>query len=292
MERRKITELVERYRRNPELADVFVEGRTDRLFFDWYFGIEGMRDVKVYEIDTVDISPADCAASDLPDNRRSRVVILARELAAALGAVAAALRVCCVADRDTWAASLPDPNPMLFLTDYCDLESYLFSPYYMDKFIKLVLRIEKDSGVMLKQLERILTEVFMIRAANSTLRWGMHWIEFQQTCQVLPSSIAFNPPQFVDQYLMKNNRVGDKSQFMAAFDEARRKFSLPPHHRIRGHDMAALLYRYANAVLKSRMPFKDEDALERCMLGLLEVEHVRAWPLISAIRQRIASPSV
>ncbi len=54
-ERRTLEELVTRYQLEPELRDIYVEGKTDKILLEWFLEQKGVENFAVYEIDTVEI---------------------------------------------------------------------------------------------------------------------------------------------------------------------------------------------------------------------------------------------
>jgi hypothetical protein len=67
--RRTLDELVARYVLEPDLRDIYVEGKTDKLFLEWFLRNRGIEDIAVYEIETVDISADKLFEPQLKDNK-------------------------------------------------------------------------------------------------------------------------------------------------------------------------------------------------------------------------------
>ncbi len=137
-DRKRIVELIELYRLEPSLKDIYVEGVTDREIIAWYLRRRGRRDISIYPIDTVDVPKEVTARYSLPpDCNRSRVVALSYEFAKVPGIKAT---VMCVADRDyeDYAPTL-NHNPFLVLTDFCAVENYFWDAYAIDKFLSVCL---------------------------------------------------------------------------------------------------------------------------------------------------------
>ena len=58
MVRRTIPELTAKYRLNPLIRDVFVEGRFDRMILRWFFDAVKLKDVTVVQIQLVEVPDA------------------------------------------------------------------------------------------------------------------------------------------------------------------------------------------------------------------------------------------
>ena len=116
--RRTLDELVSRYKLEPSLCDIYVEGKTDKLFLEWFLNDRGIKDFAVYDIDTIDL-PTEILLNDfqLKDNKRSRVIALALYLQKQMSVVHS--HVICIADKDfDWLLDIQYECDCLFFTDY------------------------------------------------------------------------------------------------------------------------------------------------------------------------------
>ena len=62
MTRRTIPELVAKYRLNPGVREVYVEGEFDRRVIRWYLNSKQLRDVAVIRVEVVDVFRASFSA--------------------------------------------------------------------------------------------------------------------------------------------------------------------------------------------------------------------------------------
>ena len=135
--RRTLDELVARYELEPDLRDIYVEGKTDKLFLEWFLRNRGIQNIVVYEIETVDISAEKLFELQLKDNNRSRVITLALYLQDKFPETTP--HVICIADKDfDWLFDITYQCDLLFFTDYSCLEMYLFNELQLDniKFLE------------------------------------------------------------------------------------------------------------------------------------------------------------
>jgi len=121
---RALEELVARYSQDPDFADIYVEGVTDRGLLGWYFVEIGRPDITAYEIQTVAIPVALIRKYGLENNNRGRVIALGRFLREQLGPGIGAIGVI---DGDLdYALREPEPSPFILRSDFTSMEMYFF----------------------------------------------------------------------------------------------------------------------------------------------------------------------
>jgi hypothetical protein len=177
--RRKLDELVARYELEPSLHDVYVEGLTDKSIIQWFLDESNLdtKNCTVYEIDTVDIPTDQLFALGLNDSNRSRVIFLAFQLQRLIET--SLPHVVCIADRDfdDLIGSSSIESELLLFTDYTSIEMYLFDSNMIEKFLRLALRKDDLEAVnIIKNISHSLEEMFLLRAANQSLSYGMQWL--------------------------------------------------------------------------------------------------------------------
>ncbi|MBU1633336.1 hypothetical protein KJ762_02365, partial [bacterium] len=95
--RRTLEEIHALYQVEPELRDLYVEGSSDKCFFDWYIESTGEANVTVYPIELIDIPDEILQKHSLPSgSNKARLIALSYEVASS----PAAAGVMCIADRD------------------------------------------------------------------------------------------------------------------------------------------------------------------------------------------------
>ena len=76
----KLEVLKAKYKLHPSLKDVYVEG-CDTGFYQWFFHAKGIKDVKVYSIDTVEIHGNIIEGYGLKrGSSKNKVIALSKEL--------------------------------------------------------------------------------------------------------------------------------------------------------------------------------------------------------------------
>jgi hypothetical protein len=281
MQPRTITELVERYRRYPEFADVYVEGSTDRLVFTWFLRAVGLTHVQVYEIGTVEVPDESCKEHGVDVGNRGRVLVLASYLEKNLGT---RLQVACIADRDGEAG--PPSSRYTQFTDWSDLECYAFDDYHIEKFLRLGLRLERDAAGLVRNIGMCLVSACALRRANHQLGWGMEWVPLQGSLDAHRAGVTFDEAGFVSRYLSKNARLSDRMAFEEKYRLVRSGCAgVDERHNIRGHDVCEILYAYAVKVLGGKNPFRNADGVSRYLLSLVELKRLRELPLFGLLEQ-------
>lgn len=299
--RRKLDELVARYELEPTLHDVYVEGLTDKSIIQWFLKESNLEESNldlnnctVYEIDTVDIPTDQLFALGLNDNNRSRVIFLAFELQRLFeGSLP---HVICIADRDfdNLIANLNIESELLLFTDYTSMEMYLFDSKIIEKFLRLVLhRDDLESVNILTNISPILEEMFLLRAANESLNYGMEWLSLASLKRCFKKrkggSMKFDSNDFVDKYLNKNNRISDKITFLDKVKELRNKNISEIRNKIRGHDFIQIFCLYVDPYVPNHIKgFVEPEIAFRSLLCCLDVDYLMKERLFQELIGRLS----
>jgi Protein of unknown function (DUF4435) len=282
-QRRTLEELVARYELEPELRDIYVEGYSDYLFFQWFLDKSKCQNSAVYEIDTVQIAEEILVQHGLDNGNRGRVIALALELERKL---VHPHQATCVADRDFDAITGRTFScGILLFTDYSCLEMYTFNECALSKFLSIVVRTSAISArQLLASLYPILQEVFLIRLTSIKLQLALSWISFTKCCTAKRGNIEFNAAQFIRNYLTSNSAWDGRDQFLETLTELRQHLTDDYRHHIRGHDYVEILSLYMNSISNKRI-FSD-DVIARSIMGVLEYDDLKNEHLFNLILTR------
>ena len=294
--RRKLDELVARYELEPSLHDVYVEGLTDKCIIQWFLEESNLdtENVAVYEIDTIDIPTDWLLALGLNDNNRSRVIFLACQLQSLFeGSLPS---VICIADKDfdNLIATSHIESELLLFTDYTSIEMYLFDSNIIEKFLRLALGKDDLEAVnILTNISRILEEMFLLRAANQSLSYGMEWLSSASLKRCFKrrngGKIEFDSNDFVDKYLNKNNRTSEKIAFLDKVKELRNKNISEIRNKIRGHDFIKLFCWYIEPYLpKNKKGFSEPEIVLGTLLCCLDVDDLMQEKLFQELTRRVS----
>jgi hypothetical protein len=281
-EKRSLEEVLTIYAFEPSLKDIFLEGRTDKNFVEWYLRANGARDVSVYPIELIDIPVHVIQKHGLaPGSNRSRVLAVACELAERYPA---GLKVLCLADRDyeDYRPSVA-ANCYLVYTDCNSLDLYAFTPAAIDKFVTVALGGLPLCVVdLMDALNSVLQELYALRLVNELLKWGMKWIPFAKYVKVRKGVISFDEKGFVRATLQKNNRWQERSLFSDKVRETKKLLAQEAGRRTRAHDLSDLLLLIIRHMRKDRK-YGNSETLEGSLMASLECRDLERLPFFQRI---------
>jgi hypothetical protein len=284
LDRRTIRELVAKYRLEPSIRDIFVEGPADRAIVSWALRACRCADAKVFEIATVEVPAALLRANDLTSGERQRVQALARELERLLGPTAP--QPTCVIDADCdRLLGIPLGEAPLFATDYPSMEVYLFHEEDLGRFMNLVLgRGVDDISRVMRGYAAVLQELFLIRAANYALGLGLNWLDFTKCCTT-NGEIHFDRDEFINRILDQQALRHRKEELLEAVGFLRRRAAPEIRHQIHGHDFIALL-NFENSRRARRAGLPNEQAVRSALIACLGTDRVLQEGLFRVLQRR------
>lgn len=286
--RRTIAELGTLYTWEPQIRDVVVEGADDRAILKWYLDNRCDTAVTVLEINSIDVPNTLVAKYCFGNGNRGRVLTLACELATLLDDRS---RYSCTIiydrDRDTLPPTPAMPNNTI-CTDFSCIEMYLFNSTTIGKFISIVLMTpELDADHTLKTLATVLVRLWVIKAANHLLRFGMTWVSFENICQLDGSNIRFDEAEFIQRYLMRNARLDDADVFRAKVDDIGDSLADDPRYSIDGHHFYDLARWYFRQLANNVNALRDQRGFERAISGCVELDCLDQFSLFQQLRNRV-----
>ncbi|MBP0020875.1 MAG: DUF4435 domain-containing protein [Cyanobacteria bacterium SBLK] len=300
--RRSLRELVSRYKREPELCDIYVEGESDRSFITWFLEAKGLKDFVVYDVATVEIPAENIQNLGLNLNsKRSSVITLANYLEQELAALSDTLRVTCICDRDfdillnnteKWKLKL------LLFTDYSCLEMYWFNEVTIHK---LLHSIKYNGDIkpyhILNILSSILLELFLIRAANQVLDFGIRMLEnYRKCCQLKENSIFFDQDIYITKFLNHGAKRTEEKKFREKIEELRKyaEQNIPdPRMKMHGHDFGEILSWYIKKyIAKNNQSSYNREIVEIMLsLGGQDLTMLESETLFKNLLSRLSSRS-
>ncbi|WP_375504190.1 hypothetical protein [uncultured Nostoc sp.] len=289
--RRTLEELVSRYKFEPELCDIYVEGKTDKLLIEWFLKEKQLQDFAVYEIDTVEIPAQLLFELGLKDNIRSRVIALALHIHDKL--LETPLHITCIADKDfDWLFGKEYQCDLLLFTDYSCLEMYLFNEAVLDKSLRLGLRLSQPkASEILNQVSRVLEDLFLVRATNEALELNMRWLEkFGDCCKFNRNNnqVQFDLKSFITKYLNSNGNRSQESRFITKLEELRAKELIEIRYKIHGHDFTELLCWYIRPYLRKEIRNSyNSEILAGNLLACIDAEKLAQEGLFQRLLARI-----
>lgn len=238
--RRTLNELEQRYRLEPTLRDLYVEGTRDKWMYEWYLKARGCTDISVFNIDSIEIDSDVLDAHGLSSGNRDRVVALALELDQRFPEPINSVR--CVADSDF---NFVLPNNVsadhLLYTDYTSLDLYTYNEWAISKLTVITNMGEQDIRPMLDNITPILNELFIARAASNHLKLGARFPEFLNYCTLQDGLVAFNGDDCFSNWLNSNGLASRRFEFDQIRATLRSVDISDPRMCIRGGDYFVLL---------------------------------------------------
>jgi hypothetical protein len=269
MIRRTIPELVAKYRLNPGVREVYVEGEFDRRVVRWYLNSKQLRDVAVIRIEMVDVPSAVLSRHALSDGAKSQVIGLGMELSTVCGA--ALTQATCVIDADN--DRILDKPPWcncVVPTDYTSMEMYLVRASLLAKYFQAVLGCEDlDVVDLLRQYSAILAELFLIRAANEAINLALRWISFASAYRNDRALREFDRDKFIRSLLQHSSAMGGRDQLLQEIEDLRHKLDGDIRNHSNGHDFLDLLWLDFGTRAK-RCGLQNVEALSSALRGCIE----------------------
>lgn len=270
-QRKTISELLARYRFEPSIRDLFVEGRSDAAVVKRFLRNLNLEHVVVYEVSTVEISPETVLASGQPDGVRGRIMCLALEFGKRLSQESKGAT--CVADRDYDLVLGRDySSSFLLFLDYSCVEMYGFNEVVLDRLLNAIASGAGMSGQnVLRELETLLRRLFLIRATNISLGFHMKWLSsFSSSCTLSSGVVSFDEDDFIRRYLGKNSRLSDVDLFKTRLEELAVKTIGDARLFVRGHDFVHVLSWYLREQASGSSPLYRTEVLEQLLLAYID----------------------
>ena len=267
-----LSDLITEYFLHDDRKDFYLEGRDDCAILSWYLEPVLTQRMCVRDIDAIEIEPAELAKHGFDDGNKNRVLVLAIELDAELPKDSDQVLCIVDADFDYLLGSIIN-NRFLAYTDDSSMEMYGFSEQLLERILRLVIQdFYAKARDILNALSVVLKEIFLIRAANHFLRWGLAWLPFERRCHVrTDGSVVFDYDKFVQDYLSNNGRFHQLKAFKKCVVLLEKKCVGTRTKWVRGHDFSVLLTHYLKSLTENktvREIMKGEVAGRLLFLGL------------------------
>ncbi|MGW7461480.1 hypothetical protein [Streptomyces sp. NPDC054797] len=298
MQRRTLAELVTLYEVEPEIKDVFVEGRSDRNFLENH--VTGGLDsglCKFYAVsDRVHISDGELIAAGLMAGARGRVIWLAQQLAehGAAGSSAAF-----VADKDfaSLGADVATDVRGLFFTDYSSMEAYSLNECTMHKVLRISVGAPPyvTAANLLSGIKEALVSLFVLRLClrdsltGATIppkvlnRWSLEDHSEERIMEVL--RLALNSVSARDRGAVTVEKLYSwYVEFMGKVGPDFRDY-------VNGHDVSLILVRYLKEECSqvfnsdSRRPLQTPSVMEIVLMSSIETVHLSGEGLFVGLRE-------
>ncbi|WML82555.1 hypothetical protein [Streptomyces sp. VNUA74] len=296
--RRTIEELVTLYEVEPDVRDIFVEGRSDRNFLSEYLSDEvGATLCSVYDVsDRVEVPDGELLKAGLLVGKRGRIIWLAQELAQRIPGHESALLV---ADKD-FASLGADPKDEihgLLYTDFSSMEAYALNDRTLSKFLRVAIGAPDyvTPTSLISAIKPALICLFVIRLclrdsgtqavipAKVLSKWDLDDNSEAKVREVFRLSLDKVP---------RDERNGKTPDFLLAeYVACRDKVVGEFRDYINGHDVSVAIVRFLKSECAhvfnadARRPLQTPEVLELVMMSCIEKGHLEAAPMFQALRR-------
>ncbi|MFJ3944438.1 hypothetical protein [Streptomyces griseoaurantiacus] len=296
--RRTVEELITLYEVEPEVRDVFVEGRSDRNFLREYLS-DGSEVTlcAVYDIsDRVEIPDSELLNAGLLVGKRGRVIWLAQELARRIPGHSSALLV---ADKD-FASLGADPKDEihgLLYTDFSSMEAYALNNRTLSKLLRVAIGAPDyvTPASLISAIKPALLCLFVLRLclresgtqavipAKILSKWDLDDNSEAKIKEVFRLSLDKVPRG------ERNGKTPDS--LLAEYLSYREKVVGEFRDYINGHDVSLAIVRFLKSecahVFNSdaRRPLQSPVVLELVMMSCIENGHLDDAPMFQTLRR-------
>ena len=285
--KRTIDELLARYELAPDLHDVYVEGEFDERILEWFLSRIGATDVKVYEIDTVDI-PEDMFIQERgATGNRGRIIALCNELG---NKIENNLNIIGIIDLDFDRILNRGVNVnYVLLTDYSSMEIYLFKNNVIQKFLIMVVgRNRNITNRFFQETIPILQNLYLVRLVKEALRPSMTWINPSRCFRGVGRELQFDWEEYVRRLLNSNGSPVTEDEFIGNVNHYRGLLPADPIHSIHGHDLNLVIKIWINKILRISPQLRDREILSG-LTASVELENLIDEPMFQAIEQKCSN---
>ncbi len=278
--RKTVAELIARYKLEPSLKDLYVEGAADVRVMR-KFSRELKLPIEVYAIDGIDCPVESVTLGNFANNAKGRVQWLADELDKAKTPVNCSVR--CIVDRDfDFLIGESYENPLLLYTQFSSMEGYFINTECIGATYRDTIDEKLDCDLFVSEASDCLENLYEIRATSVLLRLDMQWLDLQKYVTVPKPTglITFRRDEFILSYLNKNGHVGKIDEFkknLQAVATRNKKLGF-----FRGHDFFEL-FAIALKTRGFKVVFCHENVLFGLAIAGVTAEHLNTFELFQKI---------
>ena len=247
------------------MRDLFVEGPRDRGLYSWYVAMSGYRHVAVFDIESVEVPHEMVVSRGLESGNRSRIIALALELDDQCSPVLRYVRCIADSDFDFIFSSRNSANHLLY-TDYTSVDLYTCDEDLLRRVLWLGFNLpETEIQSLFDSMFSILQDIFIIRAANQNLGWGLAIVPFTRCCQINGPIITFDRSNFIDRCLDSRAKRNDRAMFEDTCTDLRSVSLRDPRQGIHSDDYSELIGWY----LQRRRGWRGYSSGQRSIMSHL-----------------------
>ena len=283
---REIDEIVEIHNREgSRLQEVFVEGSEDKSFFESFLSANGLKNVAVLDVGTVNVPDARVVDLGLKVGKKGRVITLA----ATLESRVTENQVVCIADADTdYVRGIKYEYSLLLLTDYTSIELYVLCPTVLERIIHVALRgFPKGHVQVTAELANLLQDAFIVRVAAEDLNLAPTFPLHNSFCssEKRHQLTSFNLLGYVNKAFESYVDKSWREPLNEKIAERRANLKADPRLQIHGHDFAETFAWYVRQ--HPGFAHINADTFSGMLLGFVDPAALAHEPLFQELLRRL-----
>lgn len=279
--KKKHSEILALYTLESGIADLYVEGNSDKAFIETFLSIKKVNK-KTIPIEIVDFSelPIEYFENLDINSNKTKVIILSKLLTENLPET----KVVCIVDKDfdDYIKSLT--NGKLLKTDFSCLESYLFCDDVVEKFLKIGIgNFPFNSKLILRQLATVLKPLFCLRLLRELHYRSAQLVAIDANLSINKQNgtINFSKEEYLDKFMLKNNLTDEKAKINQLYSELFKNLKIDIRDCIHGHDFVNIFFLYINKI-KNTSKFKEEN-FGKSLFLTIESSMIENFPLFKTL---------
>ncbi len=279
--KRILSEVIVLYILEESLRDIYVEGITDKNFYQNYLDskkIDG-NFVPITSINFLSINEEFKNKLDVNSNK-DMVIALSR----AFNKQPKRLNVRCIVDRDFDDYTYVEENDYLWRTDFTCLESYLFCIDIKNKFIKMgLVNFPIESKKVLNEIGRVIKFLFSIRLWKEINNSSVDLVEIDKNLKVNKNNgeTNFDEEDYIDKFILKNNLKKEEEKFKKEIKALQGQLNIDVRFAMNKKDFLKVFYLYVNKI--KNIPNYTEEAFSKALYLTPECSHLEVYPLFEKI---------
>ncbi|WP_432103738.1 hypothetical protein [Streptomyces sp. bgisy091] len=300
--RRTLDELATLYELEPEIKDIYVEGRSDKNFLEVHI-LPGATSLlcNIFAVsDRVHIPDGELIKSGLMVGNRSRIIWLAQQLADRIPGHASAVLV---ADKDfsSLGADKAQETHGLLYTDYSSMEAYALNELTISKLLRISVGAPPyvTASSLISAIKATLISLFVIRlclrdsGTGATIppkvltRWDLDDHSHVKVIDIFRSALS----------AIRADERGDATpeslyeHYTEYIEQTKDEFK----NFINGHDVSLAIVRYLKSECShvfnsdNRRPLQAPPVMEVVLMSCVETSHLDGEKLFEKLRRWIAN---
>ncbi|SDG06098.1 DUF4435 domain-containing protein [Terriglobus roseus] len=284
-DRRRVIDLIARYKLEPSLRDIYVEGAVDERLVRLVLRQIGCTNASVFRIDVVDVTDDMLTRVGLNRGEKAEVIALACELERELGRT---LSFTGIVDADAdRLLGLEHNCSLLLTTDYTCMEMYWLEEQTIDKFLSFIGVDDVDLAGFCAILRQPLQEVFLIRAAIQALRLPIAMKPFSRYVTENDGVLILDCSAYIDALLNAACLTRKRNDLVRKTEELRGLLAEDLKHSAQGHDLfSAVIIAFRKKL--HAMGLREDKGVSHALWWALNLNALQESPLFASVLARVS----